>query len=99
MVKRLLTGLISLSIIVGGISIAPKEAQATHDYCYQASTVQPGSTVNMRLYPNKNGKVIGSLVDGQYVKVLNYSGEWAKVITYSGKKGWVHTAYLDYACS
>jgi N-acetylmuramoyl-L-alanine amidase len=51
------------------------------------------ATLNVRSAGNANASVIGQLVRGTVVNVLEINGYWAKIL-YNGKTGYVHKSYL-----
>ena len=62
-----------------------------------AGTVK-ADILNLRSEATTNSSVKALIYNGSYLIVTGTVGEWYKVI-YDGTEGYVHSAYVDYACT
>ncbi len=59
----------------------------------QMRAENPGSHINMRKTPDRNGQIVAKLEDGAGVNVLGTSGPWSHVV-WMGQYGYIQTSFL-----
>ncbi len=61
---------------------------------YDATVINAPNGLNVRSGPGTNYKIIGSVYNGNIVRVTHTDGAWRRINWSGGKTAWVHGAYL-----
>jgi cell wall-associated NlpC family hydrolase len=95
----------TLSAFSGDAAVA--DAATTDEFVFTGATASLGAPVNtmyapvavevanLRNGPSTSYARIGTLKQGQTVRLLGRSGDWFKVETKAGATGWVHSELVD----
>lgn len=93
--KTVATSALAATVMTTGIAIAPQAMANGYGY---ACTVNPKSSVHIRVNAGQNYRVIAGIPNGRGVRILNSKigtdgGLWY-FVQYGKYRGWSHSAYI-----
>lgn len=87
-IRRKVAAGIAAALVAMSLSTMPVKANTQ-------TGVVTANVLNLRQGPSISNNILGKLIKGESLEVIEHQGDWIKVKTKVGTEGWVSSTYVD----